>query len=157
MKQQLKDKEARLHQHTKSQGALLSDIDEQVPTSYVPPSQQPLHYRQSPTYIPTTTHLPFQTGLSTHDKMLRVLQTDDDDEFKPSYFRDDSILMRGGGGGGLTGADYIPPSKRVDLVDGIFVTNLEDAARRRRYGYDPPGFFDSDDPTSMANLELGVS
>jgi len=93
---------------------------------------------------------------STHNKLLRVLQTDDDDEFKPSYFRDDSILMRGGGGGGITSGDYISPSKRVDLSDGIFVTNIEDTARRRRYGMDPPGFYDREDPTSMANLELNV-
>jgi hypothetical protein len=64
--------------------------------------------------------------------------------------------MRGGGGGGVTSGDYISPSKRVDLADGIFVTNIEDAARRRRYGMDPPNFYDRDNPTSMANLELNV-
>jgi hypothetical protein len=61
------------------------------------------------------------------------------------------------GGGGISSGDYISPSKRVDLSDGLFVTNIEDAARRRRYGMDPPGFYNRDDPTSMANLELSVS
>jgi hypothetical protein len=61
------------------------------------------------------------------------------------------------GGAGITSGDYVSPSKRVDLADGMFVTNIEDAARRRRYGADPPGFYDRDDPTSMANLELNVS
>jgi hypothetical protein len=61
------------------------------------------------------------------------------------------------GGGGISSGDYISSSKRVDLSDGIFVTNIEDAARRRRYGMDPPGYYNRDDPTSMANLELSVS
>jgi hypothetical protein len=61
------------------------------------------------------------------------------------------------GAAGITSGDYISPSKRVDLSDGMFVTNIEDSARRRRYGMDPPGFYDRDDPTSMANLELNVS
>ncbi|CAF3312525.1 unnamed protein product [Rotaria socialis] len=158
LKRQLKDKEARLQQHSKSQAALLSDIEEQTAVSYRPPSLPHSQRKQSPGYMRHTAQFPYQTVPSAHDKLLRVLQTDDDDEFKPSYFRDDSILMRGGGGGGggLTGGEYISPSKRVDLVDGIFVTNIEDTARRRRdrYDFDPPGFYDRDDPTNMANLEL---
>ncbi|CAF3602863.1 unnamed protein product [Rotaria sp. Silwood1] len=154
LKRQLKDKEARLKQHAKSEPALLSDIEEQTRVSYLPPSQSPLLRKQSPGYLLNTTQIPYRHAPSTHDKLLRVLQTDDDDEFKPSYFRDDSILMRGGGGGGITGGEYISPSKRVDLVDGMFVTDIEDAARRRRYGIDPPSFFDPNDPTSMASLEL---
>ncbi|CAF3846341.1 unnamed protein product [Rotaria magnacalcarata] len=155
LKRQLKDKEARLQQHSKSQAALLSDIEEQTAVSYRPPSLPHPQRKQSPGYMHHTTQFPYQTVPSAHDKLLRVLQTDDDDEFKPSYFRDDSILMRGGGGG-LTDGEYISPSKRVDLVDGIFVTNIEDTTRRRRdrYGFDPSGFYDRDDPTSMANLEL---
>lgn len=155
LKRQLKDKEARMHQHAKSEAALLSDIEEHSTVAYRPPSQP---RRQSPGYLLNTGRLYHDDLPSTHNKLLRVLQTEDDDEFKPSYFRDDSILMRGGGGaGGLTSGDYISPSKRVDLSDGIFVTNIEDTARRRRYGMDPPGFYDRDDPTSMANLELSVS
>jgi hypothetical protein len=148
LKRQLKDKEARLQQHAKNEAAFLSDIEEQSTVVYRPPSQ-PL--RQSPGYLLNTARvLP-----STNSRLLRVLQTDDDDEFKPSYFRDDSILMRGGAG--ITSGDYVSPSKRVDLADGMFVTNIDDLARRRRYGMDPPSFYDRDDPTSMANLELNVS
>ncbi|CAF2586600.1 unnamed protein product [Rotaria sp. Silwood2] len=154
LKRQLKDKEARLHLHAKSEAALLSDIEEQTTVSYLPPSQPSLSRKQSPGYLLNTMQVPYRNAPSTHDKLLRVLQTDDDDEFKPSYFRDDSILMRGGGGGGITGGEYISPSKRVDLVDGMFVTDIEDAARRRRYGFDPPNFYDPSDPTSMASLEL---
>ena len=151
LKRQLKDKEARLHQHAKSEAALLSDIEEHTAVKYRPPSGQ------SPGFLldSTRTHRRDLSTTTANDRLLRVLQTDDDDEFKPSYFRDDSILMRGGAG--ITGGEYISPSKRVDLSDGIFVTNIEDTARRRRYGLDPPGFFDRDDPTSMANLELSVS
>jgi hypothetical protein len=152
LKRQLKDKEARLQQHAKSEAAFLSDIEEQSTVAYRPPS---LHRKQSPGYLLNTTRLQHRDFPSTSDNLLRVLQTEDDDEFKPSYFRDDSILMRGGGG--ISSGDYISSSKRVDLSDGIFVTNIEDAARRRRYGMDPPGYYNRDDPTSMANLELSVS
>jgi hypothetical protein len=152
LKRQLKDKEARLHQHAKAD-AFLSDIEEQSTVAYRPPSQPLL---QSPGYLLNTARVHHRDLPTTsHNKLLRILQTDDDDEFKPSYFRDDSILMRGGAG--ITTGDYISPSKRVDLSDGMFVTNIEDTARRRRYGADPPGFYDRDDPTSMANLELNVS
>ncbi|CAF0956483.1 unnamed protein product [Rotaria sordida] len=153
LKRQLKDKEARLHQHAKSEAALLSELEAKTTVSYLPPSQRSLSRKQSPGYLFNTTQLPYRNAPSTNDKLLRILQTDDDDEFKPSYFRDDSILMRGGGGG-ITGDEYISPSKRVDLVDGMFVTNIEDTARRRRYGFEPPGFYDPSDPTSMASLEL---
>lgn len=156
LKRQLKDKEARLHQHAKAEAALLSDIEEQSAILYRPPSQTLITRRDSPGYLLNTArvhHRDFHT--SSNDKLLRVLQADDDDEFKPSYFRDDSILMRGGGG--MNSGEYISPSKRVDLSDGIFVTNIEDAARRRRLRPDPPGYYDRDDPTSMANLELSVS
>lgn len=156
LKRQLKDKEARLHQHAKSDAALLSDIEEHSTVAYRPPSQPLIINRQSPTYLLNTARV-HHRDLSTtsNDKLLRVLHADDDDEFKPSYFRDDSILMRGGAG--LTSGEYVSPSKRVDLSDGIFVTNIEDAARRRRFRPDPPAFYDRDDPTSMANLELSVS
>lgn len=147
LKRQLKDKEARLQQHQKAD-AFLSDIEEQSTVAYQPPS----HRKQSPGYLLNTARVHHS---SSHNKLLRVLQNEDDDEFKPSYFRDDSILMRGGAG--ISTTDYISPTKRVDLSDGMFVTNIEDAARRRRYGTDPPRFYDRDDPTSMANLELNVS
>jgi hypothetical protein len=146
LKRQLKDKEARLHQHQKAD-AFLSDIEEQSTVAYQPPTRR----TQSPGYLLNTARVHHS---SSQNKLLRVLQTEDDDEFKPSYFRDDSILMRGGAG---IATDYVSPSKRVDLSDGMFVTNIEDAARRRRYGTDPPRFYDRDDPTSMANLELSVS
>ena len=156
LKRQLKDKEARLHQHAKAEAALLSDIEEQSAVLYRPPSETLITRRQSPGYLLNTArvhHRDFPT--TSNDKLLRVLQADDDDEFKPSYFRDDSILMRGGGG--MSNGEYISPSKRVDLSDGIFVTNIEDAARRRKFRPDPPGYYDRGDPTSMANLELSVS
>jgi hypothetical protein len=155
LKRQLKDKEARLHQHVnhrQTENALLSDIEEYSAVTYRPPSS---HRKQSPGYLLNTSSVRYRDLPTTNDNLLRVLQTDDDDEFKPSYFRDDSILMRGAGG--HVGGDYISSSKRVDLVDGMFVTNIEDTARRRRYGNDPPGFYNRDDPTSMANLELSVS
>jgi hypothetical protein len=153
LKRQLKDKEARLQQHAKTEAALLSDIEEQSTVAYRPPSQP---RKQSPVYLLNTARVHHRDiPSSTHNKLLSI-QADDDDEFKPSYFRDDSILMRGGGGAAVTNGDFISPSKRVDLSDGMFVTNIEDAARRRRYGIEPPRFYDRDDPTSMANLELSV-
>ena len=100
-------------------------------------------------YIPATRRY----TPNTRERILRVIQADDDDDvsgFRPNYFRDDSILMR-------AGAEHILPSKRVDLVDGIFVTNLDDSVRLRGYSNEPPGFYDRDYPNSMANLELGVS
>lgn len=156
LKRQLKDKEARLQQHAKAQTGLLSDIEEQSAILYRPPSETLITRRQSPGFLLNTARVHHRDMTTTSsDKLLRVLQADDDDEFKPSYFRDDSILMRGGGG--VSTGEYISPSKRVDLSDGIFVTNIEDAARRRKFRPDPPRYFDRDDPTSMANLELSVS
>jgi hypothetical protein len=38
----------------------------------------------------------------------------------------------------------------------MFVTNTEKEANRRRYGHDPSGSYDQEDPTSMANYELNV-
>ena len=153
LKRQLKDKEDRLRQHASRQrdeAAPLSDIDELSTVHHrVLAPALPLPRRLTPEYLLKPTRLDRRRSPLTNDRLLRVLQNDDDDEFKPSYFRDDSILMRGTGG-------YVSPSRRVDLVDGIFVTNLDDSYRQRRYGLDPPHFFDRDNPTSMANLELSV-
>ena len=154
LKRQLKDKEDRLRQHAHRQrtdAAHLSDIEEKPSVNYRLPSPvaQPPLRRLTPEYLLSTTRLDRRRSPLDSDRLLRVLQNEDDDEYKPSYFRDDSILMRGTGG-------FVSPSKRVDLVDGMFVTNLDDSTRRRRHGWDPTNYFDRDNPTSMANLELNV-
>ena len=151
LKRQLKEKEHYFYQQARRQRAegALPDIDENSTTSYVPRSKPPVDRRDSPEYLLNTTRLPRRLSPTSNEQLLRVLQTDED-EFRPSYFRDDSILMRGADG-------YISPAKRVDLVDGIFVTNIEDTARRRRYDLDSWRYHDRDNPTSMASLQLDVS
>jgi hypothetical protein len=39
----------------------------------------------------------------------------------------------------------------------MFITNTEKEANRRRYGLDQAGFYDEEDPTTMANYELNVN
>ena len=79
-------------------------------------------------------------------------------EFKPGYFRDDTTLMGGAGRNNRhTDDEYFSSSKRIDSANRIFPTNIEKEASRRRYGYDQPGFYDHEDPTTMANYELNVS
>ncbi|CAF4518485.1 unnamed protein product, partial [Didymodactylos carnosus] len=147
MKQQLKDKEERLRLHvqqnhneqsTTNKGGL-SDIDEfdikSRKTSYTPPDAQ----RKSPFLTGPT--LVRRESPQLGDKYLDVFHEDAD--FKTQYFRDDSILLPSSDY--RTNDEFIPSSKRVDFVDGIFVTNLEDAADRRqvrRRQVDPPGFYD---------------
>lgn len=148
LKLQLKEKESYFQEQARRRRAeaALSDIEENPKKIYQPPTKLPSPRRSSPEYLLNTTRLPRRPSPTASDRLLRVLE---DDEFKPSYFRDDSILMRGVDG-------YVSPAKRVDLVDGIFVTDIEDTARRRRYGLDSLKYFDRDDPTSMASLQLEV-
>ena len=149
LKRQLKDKEARLQQQAhrqRAEAAILSDIEEKSTVHYLPPTSPAAQRRPSIEYIlkPTRRYSP-----TNSERLLRILQNEDDDEFKPSYFRDDSILMRGTG--------YVSPSKRVDLVDGMFVTNTDEPIRRRRYDISTLDRYDRENPTSLASLELNVS
>ncbi len=118
-------------------------------TTYQPPSQAPAQRKQSPGFLLNAARVHHHRQSPTRPNF----QTDDDMEFKPSYFRDDAILM--GGTGGNNG-DYYTSAKRVDSANRMFVTNTEKEANRRRYGLEPSGFYDQDDPTSMANYELNV-
>jgi hypothetical protein len=99
-----------------------------------------VHHRDSPT---------------NSEKIRHIIQNDDEVEYKPNYFRDDAILM--GGNRGQKHNEYHSSSKRVDSGNRMFVTNTEKEANRRRYGHDPSGSYDQEDPTSMANYELNVS
>jgi hypothetical protein len=152
LNRQLNDKEARMKEYAnrpKLDTPFLSSIDEQrTAPIYMPPS-----YRTSPDYSSSTVRRTRQRSPLTNDRLLRVLHDDNgiDKEFQPNYFRDDSILMR-------TTGDYVSPSKRVDLVDGMFVTNLDETVRRRQLHdlQTTTDYFDRNHPTSMANLELSV-
>lgn len=152
LKRQLKDKEVRLQQQVQRQRADLDDESkhEYIPTSIPIEQVSSTSRRPSTEYILKPARLPRGLSPSSNsERLLRVLHNDEDDEFKPSYFRDDSILMRGTAG-------YISPSKRVDLVDGMFVTNIDDPVRRPRLDLRTLDILDRDNPTNMASLELNV-
>ena len=148
LKRQLKDKEARLQDHvTRHQGT--AHPEEPAKMTYQPPTQVPVPRRQSPGFLISAARVHHHRDSPVdNNPARRILQTDDDMEFKPSYFRDDAVLM---GGGRQTSA------KRVDSGNRMFITNTEKEANLRRYGYGIPGFDDQDDPTSIANYELNVS
>lgn len=149
LKRQLKDKEARLQDHvTRHQAA--AHTEEPAKMTYQPPSQAPIPRRQSPGFLINAARVHHHRDSPVdNNPARRILQTDDEMEFKPSYFRDDAVLM--GGGGRQNSA------KRVDSGNRMFTTKTEKEADRRRYGYGIPGFDDQDDPTSIANYELNVS
>ncbi|CAF0772023.1 unnamed protein product [Rotaria sordida] len=154
LKRQLKDKEARLQEHVNDHQAELnstSNRDEYPKTTYQPPMQR----KPSPQFLFNAARVHHRDSPTTNDRMRRMIQTDDDIEFKPSYFRDDAILM-GGSNENLrkNDNDYYSASKRIDSANQIFATNIEKEANRRRYGHDSPGFYDRDDPTTIANYEL---
>jgi hypothetical protein len=162
LKRQLKDKEARLQdhviQHQQTGHGSSSHTEEHSKTTYQPPSQPPLQRKQSPGFLLNAARVHHRDSPSAHDKAHRILQTDDDMEFKPSYFRDDTTLMGGAGGNnGHKGDEYYSSSKRIDSADRMFGTNIEKEASRRRYGPDSSNFYDQEDPTNMANFELNVS
>lgn len=146
LKRQLKDKEARLQEHV-SRHQASSHTEEPSKMTYQPPSQAPIPRRQSPGFLMNAARVHHRDSPVDNNPARRILQTDDDMEFKPSYFRDDTVLM-----GGRQGS-----AKRVDSGNRMFITNTEKEASRRRYGYGIPGFDDREDPTSMANYELNVS
>ena len=156
LKRQLKDKEARLQEHVtrhQPEPNHSSHTEEQTRVTYQPPPQR----KQSPGFLLNAARVHHRESPTTNDKVRRILQTDDEVDFKPSYFRDDTILMSGAGGNNAqTGSEYFSSSKRIDSGNRMFSTNIEKEASRRRYGHDPTGFYDQDDPTAMANYELNV-
>jgi hypothetical protein len=155
LKRQLKDKEARLQEHVNIHQTTTSNNEQQSKTTYQPPSQP---RKQSPGFLLNAARVHHRDSTTTNDKIRHMLQTDDDMEFKPSYFRDDAILMGGAGGNNRhINGEYYPSSKRIDSANGMFATNTEKEANRRRYGLDQSGFYDHEDPTTMANYELNVS
>ncbi|CAF2407712.1 unnamed protein product [Rotaria sp. Silwood2] len=155
LKRQLKDKEARLQEHVnhhQGQPNSSSNTNEYSKTTYQPPTQR----KQSPQFLFNAARVHHHRDSPTaNDRTRRIIQTDDDMEFKPGYFRDDAILM-GGSNENLrqNDNDYYSSSKRINSGNRIFTTNIEKEASRRRYGHDPTGFYDQDDPTTMANFEL---
>jgi len=162
LKRQLKDKETRLQEHVnrhQTEPNSSSNIEEQSKTTYQPPSQAPLQRKQSPAFLFNAARVHHHRDSPTsNDKIRRMLQTDDDMEFKPNYFRDDTILMGGAGGNNRqNNGEYYSSSKRIDSGNQMFITNTEKEANRRRYGLDQSGFYDQEDPTTMANYELNVS
>jgi hypothetical protein len=162
LKRQLKDKETRLQEHVsrhQTEPNPSSNIEEQLKTTYQPPSQAPLQRKQSPAFLFNAARVHHHRDSPTsNDKIRRMLQTDDDMEFKPNYFRDDTILMGGASGNNRQhNGEYYSSSKRIDSGNQMFITNTEKEANRRRYGLDQAGFYDQEDPTTMANYELNVS
>ncbi len=154
LKRQLKDKEARLQDHV-NRHQVETNIDEQSKMTYQPPSQPPLPRKQSPRFVLNAARVHHRDSPTSNDKIRRMLQTDDD--FKPSYFRDDIVLMGGAErNNGQTNGEYYSSSKRIDSANQMFITNTEKEANRRRYGLDPSGFYDQEDPTAVANYELNV-
>ena len=155
LKRQLKDKEARLQEHVIRHQGDPARNDEPARTTYQPPSQHAGQRKQSPGFLLNATRMHHRDSPTNNDRVRRLLQTDDDLEFKPSYFRDDTTLMSGIGGG-QTGRG--PTSaKRIDSADRLFGTRIEKEASRRHYGQEPSGYYDRDDPSTMANFELNVS
>ena len=153
LKRQLKDKEALLQEHVHRhhhEPASAGHMDE--PTRSIPFHPAPVQRNHSATRLLSAARVHHRDSPTNSEKMRRILQSDDDQEYKPSYFRDDAILM----GGGSSGHDY-PLTKRVDSADHMFSTNLEREATRRRHNHVQPNSYDMDDPTSMANFELNVS
>ena len=157
LKRQLKDKEARLQEHVSRHQSdnTSTHITDASKSSYQPPTGR----KQSPAFILNPARVHHRDAPSPMDRSRRLIQADDDYEFKPSYFRDDTILMSGVTGGPNAGAGRIDsgPSRRRDSSDQLFGNNIEREASRRRYGYEPAGYFDGDDPTALANIELTVS
>jgi hypothetical protein len=154
LKRQLKDKEARLQEHvTLHQTG--PNSEEQSKKTYQPPSQPSVQRKPSPAFPLNAARVHHRDSPTNSEKIRHMLQTDDDMDYKPNYFRDDAILMNGNRG--QKNDDYYSSSKRVDSGHRMFVTNTEKEANRRRYGHDPSGFYDEEDPTSMANYELNVS
>jgi hypothetical protein len=142
LKRQLKDKEARLQDHVSRHQA--------APHTEEPPKmtyQPPIPRRQSPGFLINAARVRHRDSPVDNNPVRRILQTDDEMEFKPSYYRDDTVLMNG----------RQASAKRVDSGNHMFITNTEKEASRRRYGYGIPEFDDREDPTSMANYELNVS
>lgn len=154
LKRQLRDKEARLQEHvTRHQK---ESKEQPAKFTYQPPVQPPVQRKASPQFLINTARVHHHRDSPTNsEKMRRLLHTEDDMEFRPGYFRDDAILM--GGANGHHDNDYYSSSKRVDSANQIFTTNIEKEASRRRYGPDPTGLYDQDDPAAIANYELNVS
>jgi hypothetical protein len=154
LKRQLKDKEARLQEHVVNHQNG-SNAEEKSKMTYQPPSQPPVQRKASPAFMLNAARVHHRDSPTNSEKMRQMFQTDEETDFKPNYFRDDAVLM--GGNRGKKNDDYYSSSKRVDSGHQMFVTNTEKEANRRHYGQDQSGFYDEEDPTSMANFELNVS
>lgn len=153
LKRQLKDKEARLQDHVNRHQADSNNDESSKPTY-----QPPLPRKQSPAFVLNAARVHHHRDSPiTNDKVRRILETDDDMDFKPSYFRDDTTLIGGGKNNGHINNDYYSASKRPDSANRMFITNTEKEANRRRYGNNGSDFYDHEDPTAMANFELNVN
>lgn len=153
LKRQLKDKEARLQEHVvrhQAETTSAPQVSEPPKASYQPPTSR----KQSPGFLLNAARMHHRDSPTNNDRARRLLQTDDDLEFRPSYFRDDTILMNGAEAGPI-GQEYYP-SKRIDSADRLFGTKIEREANQRKYGYGSNNYYDQDDPTAMANYELNV-
>jgi hypothetical protein len=159
LKQQLKDKEARLQQHVNQHQTEITRttyVNEPTRYAYQPPSQPVQTRKQSPGFLLNAARMHHRDSPTGIDRARRILETDDDLEFKPSYFRDDTILLSGVDGHEPTKQDYHLTSKRPDSTNKLFETHIEKEASRRRYGFESTNYFDDDDPSRMANVEYHV-
>ncbi|CAF0939122.1 unnamed protein product [Adineta ricciae] len=141
LKRQLKDREARLQDHVNRHQA----TEQHSKTTR----------KQSPGLLFNAARLHHRDSPTTNDVVRRILQTDDDLEYKPSYFRDDTILL-GGAGGTSANADneFFASLKRMNSGNRRLNDEIEKEANRTRYDRDLPKYYDQEDPTSMANYEL---
>jgi hypothetical protein len=149
LKQQLKDREARLQAHVNHHQSNIGDQSK---------GTNPQR-KQSPGFLLNAARVHHRDSPTTNDVVRHILQTDDDGEYKPSYFRDDTILLGGGGGAGKSGytdSEFFSSMKRINSGSRKLTTDIERQADRRRYGYDAPSSYDQEDPTTMANYELNV-
>lgn len=154
LKRQLKDKEARLQDHVsryQSDTTSSNNIDT-TKSSYQPSIVR----KQSPGFMMNAPRVHHRDSPTNIDRSRRLIQADDDLEYKPGYFRDDTILMSGVTGAQPTRMDPLLERRR-DSSERLFGSNIErEAASRRRYGYEGRDYYDNDDPTALANLELNV-
>ncbi|UJR33094.1 hypothetical protein I4U23_020551 [Adineta vaga] len=141
LKRQLKDREARLQEH----------VNRHQTTEQTSKSSR----KQSPGLVFNTARVHHRDSPTTNDVVRRILQTDDDIEYKPSYFRDDTILL--GGAGGLNANsdnEFFSSLKRMNADNRKINDEIEREGNRSRYGHNQPKYYEQDDPTSMANYEL---
>ncbi|CAF1071214.1 unnamed protein product [Adineta steineri] len=144
LKQQLRDRERKLQDHVNRHQT----------------DQPKTQSKQHPGFVLNTPRVHHRDSPTTNDVVRRILQTDDDAEFNPSYFRDDTILLGGAGGNHANNDDKFFSSiikERMNSGNRKFTDEIEQASRHpynNNNNHNPSKYYDHEDPTSMANYEL---